>query len=63
MDAIEQTDKFEKLFTVYARMVKASLPNLRFRFDGDQLAPSSTPKEHDMEDGDIIEVYDKSASS
>ncbi|KAG0612870.1 hypothetical protein M758_6G058500 [Ceratodon purpureus] len=60
---IYATDKFEKLFAQYARMVKASLPNLSFRFDGDQLAPNSTPKEHDMEDEDIIEVYDKSSSS
>jgi len=57
--AIEQTDKFEKLFTVYAKMVEASVSTLSFRFDGDQLSPNSTPKEHEMEDGDIIEVYTK----
>lgn len=48
---------------MYAKMVKASLPNLSFRFDGETLAPNSTPKQHDMEDEDIIEVYDTTASS
>lgn len=56
---IYTTDKFEKLFTVYAKMAKAPLANMTFRFDGDQLSPNSTPEEHDMEDGDIIEVHDK----
>lgn len=59
VDMIEQNDKFEKLFTVYANMVQASLSSLSFRFDGDQVSPSTTPKELDMEDGDVIEVYTK----
>jgi len=58
--SIVQTDKFEKLFAVYAKMVEAPLSTLSFRFDGDQLSPDSTPKNYDMEDGDIIEVYTKS---
>lgn len=44
---------------MYAKMAKAPLANMTFRFDGDQLSPNSTPEEHDMEDGDIIEVHDK----
>lgn len=56
---IFSNDKFEKLFIVYANMVQASLSSLSFRFDGDQLSPSTTPKELDMEDGDVIEVYDR----
>lgn len=61
-DTIEQSDKFEKLFRVYAELAKVPLVNLSFRFDGDQLSPNSTPKEHDMEDGELIEVYNKSWS-
>ena len=56
----EQSDKFEKLFSAYAKLVGASPSAFSFRFDGDQLSPSSTPKELEMEDDDIIEVYDKS---
>lgn len=56
---IFMTDKFEKLFSVYAEMVDAPLANLSFCFDGDQLSSCGTPKEHDMEDGDVIEVYSK----
>jgi hypothetical protein len=56
---IFSNDKFEKLFTVYANKVQTSLSSLSFRFDGDQLSPSTTPKELDMEDGDVIEVYDR----
>ncbi|CAN5953595.1 unnamed protein product [Sphagnum jensenii] len=54
-------DKFERLFTAYAKHVGASSSDqFMFQFDGDQLPPNSTPKELGMEDDDIIEVYDKS---
>jgi hypothetical protein len=57
----EQADKFERLFTAYAKHVGASSPDqFMFQFDGDQLPANSTPKELGMEDDDIIEVYDKS---
>jgi hypothetical protein len=57
----EQADKFERLFTAYAKHVGASSSDqFLFQFDGDQLPPNSTPKELGMEDDDIIEVYDKS---
>jgi len=57
---IYSSDKFEKLFSAYAKLVGASPSAFSFRFDGDQLSPSSTPKELDLENDDIIEVYDKS---
>jgi len=54
-------DKFERLFTAYAKHVGASSSDqFMFQFDGDQLPPNSTPKELGMEDDDIIEVYDRS---
>ncbi|KAH8976125.1 hypothetical protein BDL97_01G197800 [Sphagnum fallax] len=57
-------DKFERLFTAYAKYVGASSPDqFMFQFDGDQLPPNSTPKELGMEDDDIIEVYDKSTET
>ncbi|KAG0625752.1 hypothetical protein M758_2G078500 [Ceratodon purpureus] len=54
------TDKFEKLFRVYADLTKLPLESMAFRFDGDQISPNSSPKELDMEEGDIIEVYIRS---
>ena len=59
-DAIQQTDKFEKLFKVYANLVKVPLEKMVFRFDGDQISHNSTPKELDLEDNDVVEVYIKS---
>ena len=37
-------------------MTKLPLESMVFRFDGDQISPTSSPKELDMEDDDIIEV-------
>lgn len=45
---------------MYADMVKLPLENMVFRFDGDQISPTSTPKEQDMDDDDIVEVYIRS---
>ncbi|XP_068638035.1 uncharacterized protein [Aristolochia californica] len=52
-------DKFERLFTMYAEKVKASLEKLVFSFDGDKVNPLATPGTLGMEDEDIIEVHRK----
>ena len=47
---------FGELLSTYC--VKAGLPpaGYRLQFDGDTLAPSATPADADMEDGDLVEV-------
>jgi hypothetical protein len=57
---LKQTDHFSKLFKVYADLTKLPLEKLLFRFDGDEISPNDTPKELDMEEGYIIEVYIRS---
>lgn len=55
---IFMTDKFERLFKVYAEVSDLSPANLSFRINGEEIAPNSTPKDHAMEDGELIEVYE-----
>lgn len=50
-------DKFERLFKMYADKVKLDVKSLVFSFDGDKVAPTTTPNSLGMEDNDIIEVH------
>ncbi|KAL4612376.1 hypothetical protein ACB092_08G194000 [Castanea dentata] len=54
-------DKFERLFKMYADIVKLDIQNLVFSFDGDKINPASTPDGLGMEENDIIEVHVKSS--
>eukprot|EP01135_Chromosphaera_perkinsii_P007295 Nk52_evm1s756 gene=Nk52_evmTU1s756 len=53
---IKKTTSLKKLMEAYCSRQGLSSTGVRFLFDGERLNENSTPKEHDMEDGDAIDV-------
>ncbi|XP_039262760.2 NFATC2-interacting protein-like [Styela clava] len=51
-----QTEPFLSVMEEYAIKNKANVQELQFRFDGDLLEKTATPKSLDMENGDCIDV-------
>mmetsp|Transcript_29833 Transcript_29833/g.47976 ORF Transcript_29833/g.47976 Transcript_29833/m.47976 type:complete len:93 (+) Transcript_29833:2-280(+) len=55
---VKDTIKFQKIFDAYcAKKGIDDQQAVRFRFDGHRLEKEKTPKEVEMEDGDIIDVF------
>ncbi|KAJ3704215.1 hypothetical protein LUZ61_007920 [Rhynchospora tenuis] len=57
---IYKDDKFDKLFKLYAKKVNLKPEDLIFTFDGDKVAPTSSPASLELEDEDMLEVHMKS---
>lgn len=56
---VYKDEKFDKLLKAYAKKAKLNPSDLTFVFDGEKINPSSTPKDLDLEDDDMIEVRHK----
>merc|ERR1711973_937174 len=54
---IKKTTQLKKLKQAYADRQGVSLASLRFLFDGQRVADDMSPKTLEMEEGDVIEVY------
>ena len=54
---IKKTTQLKKLKQAYADRQGVSLTSLRFLFDGQRIADDMSPTKLEMEEGDVIEVY------
>jgi len=54
---IKQHTSLKKLMSAYCARSKMVQSTVRFRFDGQPISESDTPRDLDMEDGDTIEVF------
>jgi small ubiquitin-related modifier len=54
---IKKTTQLKKLKQAYADRQGVSLTSLRFLFDGQRVSDEMSPKTLEMEEGDVIEVY------
>jgi len=54
---VKMTTQMGKLKKSYAERVGVSVNSLRFLFDGRRINDEETPKQLEMEDNDVIEVY------
>jgi len=54
---VKMTTQMGKLKKSYSERQSVPVHNLRFLYDGRRLGDSETPKQLDMEDDDVIEVY------
>ena len=53
---IDQATPLQKLMTAFCARQGLSVAAVRFLFDGSRISPRQTPRELEMEDGDIIDV-------
>ncbi|MFJ4496785.1 ubiquitin-like protein [Pseudomonas atacamensis] len=56
---IKKTTILKKLMSAYCERSGAAIESLEFRLDGQPINKMDTPELLDMEDGDVIEVYQK----
>lgn len=56
---IKRTTRFEKVFKAFAERQGRQVGTCRFRFDGDPIDALSTPGDIDMQDGDLIDVFEE----
>ncbi|PVU95526.1 hypothetical protein BB561_001768 [Smittium simulii] len=56
---IKRSTRLEKLMQAYCDRTGTAMSSVRFLFDGQRLAPSNTPNELEMEDGDTIDAMFK----
>ncbi|XP_065200278.1 small ubiquitin-related modifier-like [Planococcus citri] len=54
---VKMSTQMYKLKRSYSEKAGVQLPGLRFLFDGRRITDEDTPKSLEMEDGDVIEVY------
>jgi len=54
---VKMTTNMGKLKKSYAERQGVGVTTLRFLFDGKRISDDETPKALDMEDNDVIEVY------
>lgn len=54
---VRMTTKMEKLKRSYSERQGVPVNSLRFLFDGRRINDDETPKQLEMEDDDVIEVY------
>ena len=54
---IKKTTQLKKLKQAYAERQGVPLNSLRFLFDGQRIGDEMSPKQLEMEEGDVIEVY------
>lgn len=53
---VKKTTKLKKLMDAYCSRVAKEPGSIRFLFDGDRIAPDSTPQQLGMEDEDEIDA-------
>jgi small ubiquitin-related modifier len=53
---LKKTTPLQKMFTAYAERLAQPPGTLRFLYDGNRLRGEQTPKELDMEDGDMVDA-------
>ena len=58
---INKTTILEKLMSAYCERSGAAIESLEFRLDKQPINKMDTPELLDMEEGDVIEVYQKNA--
>ncbi len=51
-----QDDPLQKILTAFASKLDVSISKLKFSFDGDDINPSQTAQDLDMENDDCIDV-------
>lgn len=51
-----QDEPLERIMKTFADEVNAKLSKIKFTFDGSVVTKNSSPSDHDMEDGDIIDA-------
>jgi Ubiquitin-2 like Rad60 SUMO-like len=56
---IKRTTRFEKVMNAFCDRQGKNLATSRFVFDGDKLDKDDTPEKMNMEDGDMIEVFEQ----
>uniref|UniRef100_A0A8C0QWD2 Small ubiquitin-related modifier n=1 Tax=Canis lupus dingo TaxID=286419 RepID=A0A8C0QWD2_CANLU len=54
---LKMTTHLKKLKELYCQRVGVTINTLRFLFDGQRIADNHTPKELNMEEDDVIRVY------
>ena len=54
---IKKSAPFKKLMNVFSTRQRVNIESLRFTFDGKRLRPTDCPNDHQMEDGDTLEVF------
>jgi len=54
---VKMTTQLGKLKRSYAERVGVAVGSLRFLFDGRRISDDETPKQLEMENDDVIEVY------
>jgi len=54
---IKKTTQLKKLKQAYCDRQGVAINSLRFLFDGQRITDDMSPKQLEMEDGDVIEVY------
>ena len=52
----KMTTPLQKLMAAFCQKQGVAQNTVRFLFDGERIAPTATPKDLDMEDGDVIDV-------
>lgn len=52
----KMTTPLNKLMSAFCQRQGVTMASVRFLFDGHRLSPNQTPKDVDMEDGDVIDV-------
>ena len=52
----KMTTPLQKLMNAFCQRNGVAMNSVRFLFDGARLGPTQTPKDLDMEDGDVIDV-------
>jgi len=52
----KMTTPLQKLMNAFCQRNGVTMQSVRFLFDGARLGPQQTPKDLDMEDGDVIDV-------
>lgn len=51
-----QDEPFEKIMKKFADKINSKLTKIKFTFDGAVITKKSSPSDHEMEDGDIIDA-------
>ena len=51
-----QTDPLQKAMTAFAAALDVPISKVKFAFDGDDISPSQTAEDLDMENDDVIDA-------
>ena len=56
---VKRTTRLEKVMNAFCERQGKVVGTSRFVFEGTKLLKDQTPADHDMEDGDIIDVFEE----